>query len=262
MKTHKPPILLVHGAWVTTESWSGFRRLYEERGYRVVVPAWPYLDRPVQELRDRPHPRLADVKIKDLVDHFEKEIRALPEPPILIGHSFGGLIVQMLMDRGLGCAGVALDAGPPRGVLPSPIAIRSALPVLLSWHGWRRILTMSFAGFSKNFANTVPQAQLQAIYDTHIVPAPGRIYFQAALGIGNGIRFSNPARPPLLLIAASEDRTSTPSMVRAMVRKHRKAPSKTDYIEFPNRSHWLIAEEGWEDVAEKALAWAETTVER
>jgi pimeloyl-ACP methyl ester carboxylesterase len=250
-------IMLVHGAYVTPDCWAQFRKFYEDRGHTVVVPAWPYFDRSVAELQRGSDPRIAALTIKDLVEHFDKLIRALPEPPILIGHSFGGLIVQMLLDRGLGAAGVAIDAGPPRGVLPSLRAIRSALPVLLAWRGWSRILTMSLKSFSTTFANTLPPYQMKATYERYIVPVPGRIFFQAALGLGNGVNFKNPKRPPLLLIAAAQDRTSTSSMVRAMHRKHKLAPSRTDIFEFPNFSHWLIAEPGWEEVAEKALKWAE-----
>jgi len=250
-------ILLVHGAWVTTSSWTNFKTLLEAKGHKVVVPAWPYVGKAVEELRRHPDPRLANQTIKGLVDYFEEQIRALPAPPILMGHSFGGLIVQMLLDRGLGAAGVAIDAGPPRGVLPSFTAIKSALPVLLAWRGWNRILPMSIESFTKTFANTLPPKVQQATYDQHIVPAPGRIYFQAALGIGNAVKFKNPKRPPLLLIGAKEDRTCTISMVRAMYQKHSHAPSRTDIMEFPARSHWLIAEPGWEEVAEKALAWTE-----
>jgi len=250
-------ILLVHGAWVTTECWSGFCSLFEKKGYEVIVPAWPYMDKSVDELRRNPDPRITAITIKDLVDHFDAIIRTLPEPPILMGHSFGGLIVQMLLDRGLGAAGVAIDAGPPRGVLPSATAVQSAAPVLLAWNGWNRILSMSFKSFSNTFANTLPAAQQQSAFAAYIVPAPGRIYFQAALGIGNGVNYNNPKRPPLLLIAAVEDRTCTTSMVRAMFKKHSSAPRRTDIMEFPNRSHWLIAEPGWEEVAGAALKWSE-----
>jgi pimeloyl-ACP methyl ester carboxylesterase len=253
-------IMLVHGAWVTPDCWADFCKFFEDRGHAVLAPPWPYLDRPVEALRRSPDPRFAAVTIKDLVDHFEAHIRSLPEPPILVGHSFGGLIVQMLLDRGLGAAGVAIDAGPPRGVLPSSTAIKSALPVLLAWRGWSRILSMSFKSFSTTFANTLPASVMKATYDRHIVPAPGRIYFQAALGIGNGVTFASAKRPPLLLIAAAEDRTCTPSMVRAMYRKHSRAQSRTDILEFPRRSHWLIAEPGWEDVADALLKWAVANV--
>ena len=142
-------IMLVHGAWVTTDCWTSFREFLEAKGHRVVVPEWPYLDRPVEELRRSPDPGLAKMTIKGLVDHFEKQIRDLPQQPVLIGHSFGGLIVQMLLDRGLGAAGVAIDPAPPRGVLPSVTAIRSALPVLLTWRGWSRMVSMSFKSFSR-----------------------------------------------------------------------------------------------------------------
>jgi len=251
-------ILLVHGAWVTTECWANFKSWLEAKGYTVVVPAWPYMDKPAEELRRNPDPRLVKQTIKGLVDHFEAQIRALPTPPVLIGHSFGGLIVQMLLDRGLGAAGVAIDSAPPRGIIPSLTATKSALPILLAWRGWSRILSMSFGSFSKTFANTLPAKEQRTTYDQHIVPAPGRIYFQAAFGVGNAVNFKNPERAPLLLVAGQEDRTCTVSMARAMLHKHRQAPSRTDLMEFPDRSHWIIAEPGWEEVAEKALAWAES----
>jgi len=248
--------LLIHGAWVTPACWHDFRGFLEAQGHTCIVPAWPFMDRPVEALRRSPDPALARVTIKYLVDHFDRLIRALPEPPVLVGHSFGGLIVQMLLDRGLGAAGVAIDAGPPRGVLPSLRAIRSAAPVLFTPLGWRRVLTMSFDGFATTFANTLPAGAMTEAYERHIVPAPGRIYFQAALGIGNGVHFANPRRAPMLLIAAEQDRTCTPDMVRAMWRKHGKSPARTDMRSFPRRSHWLIAEPGWEEVAGATLAWA------
>ena len=157
----------------------------------------------------------------------------LTEQPVLIGHSFGGLIVQMLLDRGLGTAGVAIDPAPPRGVLPSLTAIWSGLPVLLVWRGWSRVASMSFESFSTTMANTLSQSEQRRAYDRYIVPTPGRIYFEAALGIGNAVDFANPKRPPLLLIAASEDRTITSSMVKAMYRKYCRSPSRTDIHEFP-----------------------------
>jgi hypothetical protein len=176
------------------DCWTSFRDFFEAKGHRVVVPEWPYLDRPVEELRRSPDPRLAKMTIKGLVDHFEKQIRDLPEQPVLIGHSFGGLIVQMLLDRGLGAAGVAIDAAPPRGVLPSVTAIGSALPVLLMWRGWSRIASMSFKSFSTTIANTLSQSEQRRAYDRYIVPTPGRIYFQGA-GRRKCRRFCEPKAP-------------------------------------------------------------------
>jgi pimeloyl-ACP methyl ester carboxylesterase len=252
----KKTMMLIHGAWVTPDCWENFRTYFESQGHTCIVPAWPHMNRSASELRDSPDPQLKHTTITSLVDHFANQIKRLPEPPILIGHSFGGLIVQMLLDRGLGAAGVAIDAGPPRGVIPSLRAIRSAAPVLFSWMGWRRVLTMSFKSFSETFANGLPLIEQQEAFDRYIVPAPGRIYFQAAIGIGNGVNFSNPSRSPILLIAGEDDLTSTTSMVKAMHRKHSKSPVRADIMHFPKRSHWLIAEAGWQEVAERSLEWA------
>lgn len=254
------PILLVHDAWVTRDCWDNFRGYFEARGYRCVVPAWPLMDRSSAQLLHSPHPQLAAMTIKQLADYFEQQARALPEPPILIGHGFGGLIVQILLDRGVGAAGVAIAAAPPRGVWPSLTAVRAMLPVLLAWRGWRRVLAMSFESFSSTFANTLKLAERRQAYDAHIVPAPGRLYFQAALGLGNAVNFANPQRAPLLLIAGEEDRISTPSMAKAMYRKHSQSRAFTEIANFPRRSHWLIAEPGWEAVAAKAMAWASAQV--
>lgn len=170
-------VVLVHGAWVTPGCWDGFKTLYESRGYEVIIPHWPFMNAPLEELRDSPNPNLKTVTIKDLVDHFEREIGALAQPPIIMGHSFGGLIVQMLVDRGLGRCGVAFDAAPPRGVIPSLTAVVSAAPVLLSWNGWNRVLSMSYKSFATTFANTLPDRMMRETYERQIVPAPGRIYF-------------------------------------------------------------------------------------
>lgn len=248
-------IMFVHGAWVTPACWAPFKSFFEARGYTCLTPAWPYLDRPLADLKKQIDPKFADLTIKKLADHYARKIEALSQPPILIGHSFGGLIVQLLLDRGLGQAGVAIDAGPPRGVLPSWTAINSALPVLLSWRGWTRLHTMSVKDFAEAFANTLPAGDVQRTYESQIIQAPGRIYFQAALGLGNGLDFANPKRAPLLLVSGGDDRTSTPSMVEATYRRHKKSPCPVDKIEFPGRSHWLIAEPGWEEVAQGILAF-------
>ena len=253
-----PTIVFVHGAWVTPACWTRLRGFFEAKKFHCLTPTWPFMDRPIAELRSAPDPRLASQTIRDLTDHHERIIRLLPEPPILVGHSFGGLIVQLLLDRGLGRAGVAIDAGPPRGVLPSPRAIRSALPVLLTWRGWNKTLTMSFKDFAATFANGLPATEMPAVYEQQIVPAPGRIYFQAALGLGNGVNFKNPNRGPLLLVAGEDDRTSTLSMGRAMYRRHGRSPAGTQFVSFPGRSHWLIAEPGWEEIAQKMHAWIGT----
>lgn len=248
-------IMFVHGAWVTPESWTPFRTYFEARGYTCVAPCWPYLDQPVAALKRLVDPAFSDMTIKKLVDHYAAIIQKMAEPPILIGHSFGGLIVQLLLDRGLGQLGVAIDPGPPRGVLPSWNAIKSAAPVLLSWAGWRKLHTMSFKNFSETFANGLAPDAMRAAYDAHIVQAPGRIYFQAALGLGNGLNFANPNRAPLLLISGGADLTCTPSMVAAMFRRHQRSKRPVAKLDFPGRSHWLIAAPDSDDVASGIANW-------
>lgn len=249
-------VMMIHGAWLTPASFDRFRERYEARGFACLAPPWPYMDRPIDQLRKDPDPRLARVTIGEIVDHYAAIVNTLPEPPILMGHSFGGLFVQLLLDRGLGAAGVAIDPGTPRGVLPGMDTMLSSMPVLLAWNGWNRVLTMQFETFASRFAQRLSPAEMRAAYDQYIVPAPGRLYWQAAAGMGNALNYANPSRPPLLLIAGDEDRTIQPSMVDAAYRKHRKSPSLTEIEHFPGRTHWILNEPGWEEVADRAIEWA------
>lgn len=251
-------VMLIHGAWLTPSSWDRFRQRYEAAGVTVVAPPWPYLDGSVEALRAAPDPRVARLGLRQIVDHYAAQIERMPAPPILIGHSFGGLIVQALLDRGLGAAGVAIDPAPPFGVLPTPPAIWTSLPVFAAWNGWNKVLRMSLRGFSTGFAQTLPEAEKPYAWEKFIVPAPGRIFFQALLGIGSRIDWTSPKRAPLLMIAGEKDRTAPASMVRANFRKQRRAPSRTEFRAFAGRSHWLCNESGWEDVADAALRWART----
>jgi pimeloyl-ACP methyl ester carboxylesterase len=249
-------IVLIHGAWLTPLAWEAFRTRYEGMGYTVATPPWPCEDRPVEELRRAPDPSLAKVTVGAIVNHYDALVRAMPAPPIIIGHSYGGLVAQKLLDRGLGAAGVALDPAPIRGVIPTPRAVRSALPAFFAPLGWNRVLRMSFRTFSSTFAQTLPEDRRRSAYERYVVPTPGRIYYQGALGIGTGIRARNPDRPPLLLVAGEADLTVPPSMVKATFRKQRGALSATAFKTFPGRSHFLFAEPGWEEVADFAIRWA------
>ncbi|MBO9712003.1 alpha/beta fold hydrolase [Sphingomonas sp.] len=249
-------VMLIHGAWLTPSAWDRFRQRYEAAGMTVSAPPWPYLDRSIDALRSSPDPGLARLGIAELVDHYAALIEALPHPPILIGHSFGGLVVQLLADRGLGSAAVAIDPAPAFGVPPHPLAFWTSLPVFAAWNGWNRVLRMSERGFATGFAQTLPEAEKPYAYEKYIVPTPGRIFFQVLLGTGNRIRWANPDRPPLLLIAGEKDRTAPATTVHAAYRRHLRSPALTGYHEFSGRSHWLCNEAGWEEVADRALAWA------
>ncbi len=253
-------IVLVHGAYVTPACWDLFRARYEQRGYTCLAPAWPYDNRPVAELRRQPAPGLSTLGIADIVDHYAEFIARLGKPPILIGHSFGGLFVQLLLQRGLGCAGVAIDPAPPRGVLPGPNATISGLPVLCAWRGWRRPFMMSLKQFRWSFAHTLPEAEVRQVHEQMVIPTPGRIFYQALFGIGTRVDYHNARRAPLLITAGELDRAVDASMNRANFRKYRGSSAVTDFKEFPGRTHWLIASPGWEEVADYAIAWVERQV--
>jgi len=201
------------------------------------------------------NPALAQIGIADLVDHYAKQIDSLDQVPILIGHSFGGLIVQLLLDRGLGSGGVALDPAPVCGVHAGFTAFLVNMPVLRSWLGWRKIHDLSLRSFSLGFANSLTEKQQEAAYREHVVPTPGRIFFQAALGRQNKVDFKNSARAPLLLAVGSDDRTAQPAMVRKNFRLARSNTALTEFHEFPDRCHFLIGQPGWEQVADYAILW-------
>jgi pimeloyl-ACP methyl ester carboxylesterase len=247
-------IMFVHGAWLTPSCWSPWRRSFEALGYATHAPTWPFMDRPAHELRGSPDPRLAKLGVSGIVDRYAEAIAELDEKPIIVGHSFGGLVTQMLMGRGLGAAGVAINPAPPRGVLPGPRSVLSALPVLTSWNGWNRVLRMSRAGFERDFANALPKALQERAFDREIVPAPGRPYFQAALGIGNTVDFEAIAEP-MLFVSGGRDRTAEPSMIRAICRRYRKSGVQADLAVYPEGSHYLIGEPGWERIAEDVADW-------
>ncbi len=250
-------IVLIHGAWVSSGCWESFKGRYEARGYTVVAAPWPYDDRDVGELRGRPNPALANIGIPQVVDHYASIVSALPEPPILIGHSFGGLFVQLLLDRGLGSAGVAINPAPPRGVLPGPTAFKANLPFLLTFGVWKRLLYMPKGRFFSTFLNTVPAAERDGIFDAEVVPTPGRMFWDGLLTRGAKVHWRKPGRAPLLLITGTLDRAVGAGMNRSNFKKYRRSPSRTDFREFAGRSHWIIAEAGWEEVADYAIEWVE-----
>lgn len=261
-----PTVVFIHGAWLASNCWDPFRRYFEDRGYTTLAPEWPYKDMPVAELRAHPPEELNGLGVQEIVDHYDAIIRELPEPPILIGHSFGGLFVQQLLDRGLGSAGVAISPAPPEGVLPLDWnVLRSGAGVLFTWMGWEKVVTMTFKEFQFGFANGLPEAEQRAAYDNYIVPETGRIYFQAsfaALDPDHAMRvnFHNATRSPLLLIAGEKDHTVPAHLVETNYRKYEVSRARTDFHEFAGRVHWIIQQEGWEEVATYCANWLDELV--
>ena len=255
-------IVLIHGAWMTPRSWDPFRGFYEQRGYRVLTPPWPRIEGEVEEIRRDPS-EMAGLGISEIVDGYEQVIRLLDEPPIIMGHSFGGLFVQMLLDRGLGAAGVAIDAAAPKGVLRLPFSqIKALSPVLLNPANVRRAVPLDFEQFRYAFANTMTDREAREAFELNAIPAPGRIVFQAGLANFNPraatkVDYRNSRRAPLLLIAGSEDHIVPASVNQSTLRKYRRSSATTDFAEFSGRSHLIVAQTGWEEVAEHALSWAQ-----
>ena len=254
-------IVFIHGAWLNSRSWENFITYFEGQGYKCIAPEWPYRDKPVEELRVNTPPELAEVGVKELVDHYEAIIRELPEPPILIGHSFGGLIVQMLLDRGLGKVGVALDPAAPEGVRAVDWAVlKSNSGVLFKWMGWDKIMTMSFKEFQFAFVNTFPEEEQKKYYDRYVVPETGRIFFQEAfaqLDPHHAVRvnFKNKERVPLLLIAGEIDHIVPAHVVKSTYNHYKSSTAQTDFVEFDHRAHLLIAQKDWEEIADYIANW-------
>jgi len=259
-------VVFIHGGWVTPACWDPFRSWFEARGYRCLAPAWPGKDRPIEAIRLDPSP-LAGLGINAIVDSYEAIIRSLEEPPILIGHSFGGLFVQVLLDRGLGAAGIAIDSAPPKGVFAfEPTTLVSLGRTLLTPFGWRKVVRWSFREFRYAFVHTLGEERARAIWDAQIVPDSGRPFFEVAWSMFDRqsparVDFANADRAPLLFIAGESDRAMTPRVVRRIFRAHQASPARTDLRTFPNRTHWLIGMEGWEEIAAACHEWIETLAE-
>jgi pimeloyl-ACP methyl ester carboxylesterase len=253
-------VLFIHGGWVTPACWTPFVSYFEARGYRCLAPAWPGKDRPVEAIRADPSP-LEGLGIAAITDHYERIVRALDEPPILVGHSFGGLFVQLLLDRGLGAAGIAIDSASPKGIFAfEPTTLLSLGRILLIPFGWRKIVRWSYPEFRYAFVHTLSSDEARAIWDAQIVPDSGRPFFEAAFSAFDRasparVDFAKPDRAPLLLIAGEADRAMTPAVVRRMFRAYAASPARTDLRSFPGRTHWLIAADGWEEVAQGCIDW-------
>ncbi len=254
-------VVFIHGLWMTGLSWEQWQQRYEQRGLRTLAPSWPGMDGPIEQLRADAS-AVEDLGIVEIVDHYEGIIRALDAPPIIVGHSFGGVFTQMLLDRGLGAAGVAVDSGPVKGLLSLPVStLRSGWPVLKNPANRHRPVALTPEEFHYAFTNTLTEEESQAVYDRYAVPGPGRVLYQAALANFNPhaasrVDFSNAERAPLLLIAGGMDHVAPASTNAENFKKYRKSDAITEYKEFPLRSHFTLGQPGWEEVADFALDWA------
>jgi pimeloyl-ACP methyl ester carboxylesterase len=255
-------IVLIHGLWMTALSWEYWVRRYAEQGYRVIARSWPGMEGDIDALRRDPSP-IAGLGVTEVVDHYERIIRELDRPPIVMGHSFGGLITQILLDRGLGAAGVAIASAAVKGILFLPFStLRVVAPALRNPFNDRRAIPLTPEQFHYAFTNHLDEEESLAVYRRYAVPGPDHMLFQAGLANFNPhaattVDVHNDHRAPLLMIAGEMDHVSPATVVEANVKLYRKSTAVTAYREFPGRTHFILGQEGWEEVADFALAWAE-----
>jgi pimeloyl-ACP methyl ester carboxylesterase len=258
----KPTIVLVHGLWLTQKSWDRWVDRYEKAGFSVLAPSWPGLEKGIDAIRRDPSP-LKGLRIIKVVDHYESIIRGLGAPPIIMGHSFGGLITQLLIDRGLGAAGVLIASAQTAGIPVLPLSsVWSSLPILGNPFSFNRATSLSPKRFNFAFTNELDAVASKMEYDRLQIPAANRILWDAAFALLNPnaatkVNYRNNDRAPLLFIAGGNDHLAAASISRANMRKYVKNSTATvDYREFPNRTHHTVGQAGWEEVADFALQWA------
>lgn len=254
------PLILIHGAWLSARSWEQFSEYFSSRGFDVSAPEWPRKHGDVEALRAEAE-ELAGLGLAEIVDHYAALIDELDEPPVLIGHSFGGLIVELLLDRGLGRAGVALSPAPPKGILVLPFSsLKAASPALAHPSKRRGIVSLTREEFTYGFVNTFTPEAAAAAYERYAVPETGRIFYEAgfanfSLHPPSQVHFSNEDRAPLLIVGADQDHTVPASVSRAQYDKYGRSSARTDYLEFEGRPHLFVVGDGADEVAAAIDSW-------
>jgi len=259
-KTGLTPVVFVHGLWLLPSSWDRWTTLFEEAGFTALTPGWP--DDPGTVAEANAHPEvLAHKSVGQVADHFDAIIRGLQRKPAIVGHSFGGLLAQILAGRGLASVTVAIDPAPFRGVLPLPLSsLKSAWPVLGNPANRNRAVPLTYEQFRYGFANAVSEDEAKELYERFAVPASGVPLFQAATANLNPwtevkVDTGNPARGPLLIISGEKDHTVPWAIANASFKQQEDNEGVTEIIEMPNRGHALTIDSGWREVANTALAF-------
>jgi pimeloyl-ACP methyl ester carboxylesterase len=261
----KQPVVFVHGLWLLPSSWDRWAKLFEGAGYAAVRPGWP--DDPDTVEEAKAHPEVfARKSVGQIADHFEAVIRKLERKPAVIGHSFGGLLTEILAGRGLSAVSVAISPAPFRGVLPLPIsALRSASPVLKNPANRHRAVPLTYEQFRYGFANALDEDEARSLYEKFAVPGSGEPIFQAAAANLNPwteakVDTKNPDRGPLLIISGDLDHTVPPAIAKASYKKEQRNPAETELAEIPGRGHSLTIDRDWREVADTALGFVKRHV--
>ena len=259
------PVVFVHGLWLLPSSWDRWAAVFEEAGYVALTPGWPDDPNTVAEANAHPD-AFANKTIGQVADHFMAVARRLTVQPVLVGHSFGGLLAQILAGRGCGSVTVAIDPAPFRGVLPLPFsALKSAWPVLGNPANRSRAVPLTYDQFRFGFANAVSEEEAQQLYADFAVPAAGAPLFQAAVANLNPwtearVDTDAPDRGPLLIISGERDNTVPWAIANASFKQQQDNPGVTEIVEMPGRGHALTIDSGWREVADVTLAFVQRFV--
>jgi len=254
------PVVFVHGLWLLPSSWDRWAAVFEEAGYAALTPGWPDDPETVQEAKAHPEV-FAGKGVGQVADYAEGIIRRLDSKPAIVGHSFGGLLTQILAGRGLAAASVAISPAPFRGVLPLPIsALRSAQPVLGNPANLHRAVPLTYEQFRYGFANAVGEDEAKELYESYSVPGSATPIFQAAAANLNPwteakVDTKNPERGPLLIISGEKDHTVPKAIANASYKRQKRNEGVTEFLVLPGRGHALTIDSGWRDVADTALAF-------
>ncbi len=256
----KTPIVFIHGLWLHAESWSNWINFFRANSYNAVAASWPG-DAETTEATRKNATAIAGYGVTEIADHIAGQLKAFAKPPILIGHSFGGLLVQNLLGRDLAAAAIAIDPAPIKGVPELPLsALKSAFPFLGNPFNFNRAVSQSEQQFRFGFTNAVPEQEARELYVKYAMPAPARPLFQVATATFNPnaatkVNVANATRGPLLLVSGAEDNTVPPLLVRSTLKAYRNSPAVTEIKEFAGRGHSLTIDSGWRELAEYCLAW-------
>jgi non-heme chloroperoxidase len=255
------PVVFIHGLWLLPSSWDRWATVFEEAGFTALTPGWPDDPETVEEANEHPEV-FAKKTVGQVADHFDEIVSKLDKKPAVVGHSFGGLLTQILAGRGLSAASVAIDPAPFQGVLPLPFsALKSASPVLRNPANRNRAVPLTYEQFRYGFANAVSEDEAKELYDTYAVPAAGAPLFQAATANFNPwtevkVDTKNPERGPLLIISGEKDHTVPWSIANASFKQQDHNESNvTEIVEIKGRGHALTIDSGWREVADTALAF-------